>query len=188
VLRKALYLFASYLDSPAAQWVMDRGLQRVEDNVDQLLIVDPRTPDRAAFPLWGKPDASFAPTTPFDFKTTSTGQVALGYKYLWVNDNGVWKQQGPHPRAMEPLESLHQKWALQMCSYGWLFGHPVGIDMPAVVHQIALGEQVQIACYDTIITGEYQHQLAQRYHDCWDAYQNGTLVPKDEEWARIMAG
>lgn len=190
VMRTAMYLWAAYYDSPAIPYLVEAGLARVEDDVSPRFICDPRTPDRDPVPIFGKPDASLQHENELivlDWKTTSTGKDPVGYKKLWArSDRGVWLDKGPHPRHMDYLENLNEKWAMQLATYAWLLGHPICAPMTAMIHQLILdGSEVRIAMIHSPISVLFQEKLIERYHKCWE-WSLEQKPPEDLEFAKLM--
>lgn len=157
-------------------------------------------------PLRGHPDALMrnADGEPvvLDWKTTGgegeSGAVHAGWVQRWDTDKPFAHREGSHPRSGETLEQLNYKWATQLATYHWLLRpgtarHEGFRDAKVAIENVVLQAdgRVQVARIRTIVTGEFQAQLRDRYAAAWEKLQEGTLIDPsltglDEDVLRIL--
>jgi hypothetical protein len=165
-------------------------------------------------PITGKLDASISNpqillnklpfSFPFDWKVmgyTSISKVSPPPFY-----KRIWKGIRPLPCHKEyhkdiPFDSINDKWALQLCTYGWMLGIPIFTEFPAYIDVILFHNKIiqSIAIYSGIVTKKYQELTLSRYKNLWNSIMNGSFIKrlassyhedlvwiasKEEEWFR----
>jgi len=160
-------------------------------------------------PIMGKLDASISNPSikysfPFDWKVmgyTSKNPISPLPFY-----KRIWKGIRPLPCHKEyskgiPFENINDKWALQLCTYGWMLGIPFSIEFPVYIDVILFINKIiqSIVIYEGIITKKYQELVISRYKNLWHSIINGSFIQrlassydedlvwiasKEEEWFR----
>ena len=83
----------------------------------------------------------------------------------------------------QPLEACDEQWAVQLTTYAWLLGEPVGtINFVAAIEQLC-GQPVpghdqpnlRIASFRGLISPGFQETLVGMYTQCWVAYKSGHI-------------
>ena len=76
-----------------------------------------------------------------------------------------------------PLEDVNADWALQVCTYAWLFGAEVGATVVAGIDQLAcknLGmgwdvpPKIRVASFRNYISESFQYEVLSRYAGLWE--------------------
>lgn len=138
-------------------------------------------------PLYGMLDASawdkeYDLEVPFDWKvsgyTSKTGiSPKQGYYRLWEGN----RPKGAHKNYYKgmPFEVIDPKWALQLCTYGWITGIPLGTPFPARIDMLSWRKNsVRTSKYRGIITEEFQEEIARKYTRLWKELNDGTFIDR----------
>jgi len=76
-----------------------------------------------------------------------------------------------------PLEDVNADWALQVCTYAWLFGAEVGSVIVAGIDQLACKDlgmgrgvppKIRVASFRNYIGEDFQYGVMQRYATLWE--------------------
>jgi len=161
--------------------------------------------------LYGKPDLKFVidgNPVMLDWKVNgycSKSNTSPTRGFIKCRDGWVGKQSRSHNTAhkdalvapiagircnvAEPFDDLYPAWAMQVAPYGWMCGIPVGMDHPAIIHQLACGPAgVRVAQHAGIIGADYQRQLATEYCDLWNIVHDPYAYwgrPQVEQWLNL---
>jgi hypothetical protein len=144
-------------------------------------------------PWWKIPD-DHTVRAPFDWKTTGYknpdgASIKPYYAQSWRS--GV--PEGPHKDylATRGMHEIDDKWALQLCTYGWALGVPIGVEFLGVIDQIGIRQSgLHVGRYIAPITREYQFLLLGRYSFAWEDLQSGRFIsrlPKVRHFLETMA-
>lgn len=139
-------------------------------------------------PIFGKADALVADPededykSPLDWKVSGYGSESgksplPGYKWRW--DSGL--RTGPHEKYVSdlPMEAISDEWALQLCTYGWMSGIPVGRRFRGIIDMFCIRKtKLCVARYIGMIGEEYQERIAQRYSNAWRSLQDGSFMDR----------
>jgi len=132
-------------------------------------------------PMYGMMDAEFK-GAPFDWKvsgyTSKTG-VSPKPRYFRLWDGLSIK--GAHKKYVDdiPFNEIDEKWAIQVCTYGWLNGVKVGTEFDAYIDMLCWGKgqsRVRIAQYKGKITADFQEKVIYKYKRLWKSLQDGSFV------------
>jgi|3_EtaG_2_1085321.scaffolds.fasta_scaffold06900_2 hypothetical protein len=141
-------------------------------------------------PLLGKPDLSYVlPQFPVthDWKVNgycSKASPVGGYIDIRAITGRV---NGPHKDAyvmfegdfaynsIPNLEVKQHTWAVQLATYGWITGVPVGGKMMTSIDQIAWGDKPRVAQHRCEITPDFQISVFNEYKALWDIIQSGHI-------------
>jgi len=66
------------------------------------------------------------------------------------------------------METVDEQWAMQLTTYAWLLGEPVGGDFIVGIEQLS-GASVRVASFRNRVSKAYQEKLLTRYQNAWDA-------------------
>jgi hypothetical protein len=157
-------------------------------NIDEIHDVEIHTNGSVnGVPLYGMLDAStfdeeYDLEVPFDWKVsgyTSKSGISpkQGYYRLW-DDN---RPKGAHKNYYKemPFEIIDPKWALQLCTYGWITGIPLGTPFPAYIDMLCWRKgKVRTAKYRGIITEQFQMEIARKYERLWRELNDGSFIDR----------
>ena len=117
---------------------------------------------------------------PFDWKVMGYGSnsgVSPKKGYALLFDNGVLKPGHKDYVYDIPAEQVDSKWAIQLATYGWGLGHPIGEPFPAYIDAIIIRpNKIRVARYRMLISKEFQLDLKDRYVRAWKAIKSGSFI------------
>jgi hypothetical protein len=135
-------------------------------------------------PLYGMLDAEYK-GVPFDWKVsgyTSKSGVSPKPRFYRIWDNGMPKPaHKKYEGADMPWEDIDEKWATQLCTYGWLIGKKIGEPFEAYIDMLCWGKERQkmrVAQYRGLITEEFQIEVRNKYVQIWKEINDGSFVQR----------
>jgi len=157
-------------------------------NIDEIHDVEIHTNGSVeGVPLYGMLDAStwdeeYDMECPFDWKVsgyTSKSGISPkpGYYRLWDGN----RPKTSHKKYYKdmPFDIIDPKWALQLCTYGWITGVPLGTEFPGFIDMLSWRKtKVRTSKYRGIITEEFQENTAREYVRLWKELQDGTFIDR----------
>ena len=81
------------------------------------------------------------------------------------------------------FNDLYDEWAMQLTTYSWLGGLPVGNRQLCMLHQLAWDSRsgsVRVAEHSGLINPAYQLALYEEYVALWQSLQDNTLLPASQ--------
>jgi len=122
------------------------------------------------------------PIIPFDWKvsgyTSKSGVSPKKYYYrLWE----TFKPKQSHKDFQEniPFEMIDEKWATQLCTYGWIIGKPLLEPFASRIDMLCWRKgTIRTAQYRGIITKEFQENVLNNYIQVWKEIMNGSFVQR----------
>lgn len=155
-------------------------------------------------PLLGKPDCYFVNKegcgVVYDLKvngycSSTKKSPASGFIARRWKDGNTWVNKGYHKDAIpkthkgvtinlaKPMEESDNKWAAQLATYAWMYGEKVGADFACGIEQFACGPpknepvpEVEIVSLRSIVSPQFQEELATRYARCWYHISQGYIL------------
>lgn len=131
-------------------------------------------------PILGHLDAMLGKTV-LDWKTSGSNRPGEysptpGYDRLFSTED-PGKDQGPHKRAGEPMETLSGDWASQLCMYSWILGGGIR-ERKTAIDQIIIGKngELRVAQYRTYVSIKFQKLLRIKLVAAWAAIQEERVV------------
>lgn len=121
-------------------------------------------------------------TVPLDWKVTGYGSekgVSPKQGYMCLMDGGLNK--GPHKIFTEniALDSIDEAWAMQICTYGWGLGIPVGLPFVGFIIQVCIRPTgMRFALFRGWVTHDFQMALVKRYVDGWRSLMDGSFMER----------
>ena len=139
-------------------------------------------------PLFMKLDASVihgegqGREVPLDWKVTGYGSasgVSPKRGYFCLMDAGINKGAHKEYKPDIRLVDIDEGWALQLCTYGWGLGIPVGVSFVGFIMQVCIRPTgIRFALYKGVLDREYQLGLVKRYVDAWLSVMNGSIMDR----------
>jgi hypothetical protein len=100
-------------------------------------------------------------------------------------DAQVFMVKGIQVNVARNMEDIDKDWALQLCTYAWLMGEPVGGDFISGLEQlvcapsgIADKPQIRVASFRNKISQKFQFEVFERYQKCWSCISSGHFFPE----------
>lgn len=168
-----------------------KGTLRMESTVSNTI---------GGVPLLGKPDLYFKATCGssndinfvLDWKVNgfySKASPKKGYNVCREPDgsNKVHKDFMPLNKCgitlngLYNLETISEDWAMQVATYAWLLGAPVGGEIACGIDQI-VGRECRVASYRMAISKEFQVELLKRYQALWSIVVSNNYPPEIVEY------
>lgn len=208
-----LKLMSAYKRLGCLKALLEEGILECDPQCDNIEVPDTHREllgrRVAGIPIKGHPDARGATKDEvpipwiLDWKVTgaegNSGSVHPGWKRLYDTNDAMAYRLHPHPRHEEPLDTLNLRWASQLATYRWLLQTGTARcegfkDARVAIDQIVVTEgRVRVAQIRTVVTGEFQVQLRQRYVTAWEKIRENKVLPEelasmDPETLRCMRG
>lgn len=186
VLWEGLRAYHAYKESPAMRTLL-QNLTNIEITpADKVHIVN-------GVPIWGKLDLElFANGRRIvtDWKTSgafNSGKTSVeaGYSYRYVQrmeeGRSIWIDEGPHARAIEPLEILSERWAIQIAMYAWMMGDGPGSEINGRIDKILLvdSDTVEVYVYRCHVGRDFQLRLLSELKLMWEKIMANEILPPE---------
>lgn len=186
VLWEGLRAYHAYKESPAMRTLL-QNLTNIEITpADKVHMVN-------GVPIWGKLDLElFANGRRIvtDWKTSgafstnrATPEPGYSYRYVQRMEEGksVWIDEGPHARAIEPLEILSERWAIQIAMYAWMMGDGPGSEITGRIDKILLvdSDTVEIYVYRCHVGRDFQLRLLSELQLMWSKIMADEILPPE---------
>jgi len=166
------------------------GLLKILDKATEIQFETRITKVIEGVPIMGVPDMMCKTTIPiiFDWKVNgyySQASPRAGYSFCYpdgshhkdavlvshhnIMHNGAW------------FDDLYPDHAMQLATYAWLCGLPVGNDQFNMIHQLAWRNgKLRVAVLSGLCNQEYQVKLMDRYKRLWESIQTNTVFSPEE--------
>lgn len=194
VLWEGLRAYHMYRSSPAMRLMLE-GVTSVEVPMEGTRAIDVED-GKGGFdrvPIWGKPDAELwrrGRRTIMDWKVQGAFNInrpnpEAGHNYQFVqrikDGEAHWADLGPSHRAIEPLELLSERWAIQCAMYAWMLGEAVGTEFGVEIHKVVLYSQteVEVLVWRNQVGRDFQRRIAQELRLCWEKVVKGEVLPPE---------
>lgn len=141
--------------------------------------------------LLGKPDLTFTTgmglNVTIDWKVngyySANGVAPIGgYVESFGSNRGpgrgvsVWYEKDFPMNAEFPLEKKKKDWALQLATYGWLGGIPLGDEMYVGIDQLCWKDgALRVAQHRCEISKQFQQSAYTAYQQLWDTIKSGWI-------------
>ena len=188
VLWEGLRAYHAYRDSPAMRLMLE-GVTSVEVPMEGTRAIDV---DGFRVPIWGKPDAELFRNRRviMDWKVqgafnSNRPNPEPGHNYQFVrrlvSGETRWVDCGPSHRAIEPLEMLSERWAIQTCMYAWMLGEAPGTDFGVEIHKVVLYSQteIEVLVWRNTVGRDFQRRIAQELRLCWEKVEKDEVLPAE---------
>lgn len=182
VLWEGLRAYWAYRESPALRLMME-DIVKIEMTSEQVRMV-------GSVPIWGKPDAEIfrhkRRVIP-DWKVSGafahyipSAEVGWAHRFVerMAEGESKWVDEGPHHRSIEYLETLQEKWAIQLAMYSWLLGDTPGSECFGQIDKVLLLEKgVEVYVYKTTVGRDFQLRIYEEMKLMWAKVLADEILP-----------